>query len=406
MRFSAINPFNGILTGRSILSRRDCYSKVLRSYTRSSLDLIGNLSPRRHNVGIPPIHRTLILLFGVTQGHCDPPKLGTAKLASFRQDLSIWWRGALMGIADVIPGVSGGTVALLVGIYPRLVSAIASVDKEAFGLLVGRRWGDLAKKIDLRFLLALGGGIGSGLIVTLLTVVKLLSFDFSRQLVLASFLGMLLAAAVILWRRIEEEFPTTTSAGWACAIIGLALALSISLGQQLSPQHSPTHGYIFVCGALGICAMILPGISGAMVLLLLGVYPFLLHLADELKSGQHVVPNLIYLFVFALGCLTGVLTVARGLKWLLVWSPHNVMLLLWGLMIGALPTLWPYQTNLAPDQPKLNLRQYQMRMPDFSNLSDYWPIGLVIVSLILILGLERLAQRGSSQEKMLSGFKR
>ena len=181
-----------------------------------------------------------------------------------------------MGVADVVPGVSGGTVALLTGIYPRLIAALSAFDFRALRLLRTGQFTTLARTVDLRFLIALGAGVGVGLITTLLTVVKLLGNDTSRPWVLASFLGMLLAAAWIMLRTMlasAQQLPGGTRyhpGHWGWSAVGLSVALAISLMQQGSGVATPSFGYIFLCGIIGISAMILPGISGAMLLLLLG----------------------------------------------------------------------------------------------------------------------------------------
>lgn len=314
-------------------------------------------------------------------------------LVNWKDSFAIVWRGALMGIADVVPGVSGGTVALLVGIYPRLIAAIAAIDLKTFHLLLQRQWSAVAQRTDLTFLISLGIGIVSGLLVTLQTVAKLLAIDSTRSLVLAAFLGMLIAASIVLWKRLREEFQTFSGTQWVCAIVGLGLALVVSFSQQVGPAESPSYWFIFLCGSLGICAMILPGISGAMVLLLLGVYQFLVHIPSELLHRNEVSMNLTYLVVFGLGCVTGLLTIARFLKWILTKSPANVMLFLWGLMLGALPILWPYQVNTTPDQEKLSLRRYAMITPDFAQASQWLPVVVAVVCLLAVLWLDRWADK-------------
>ncbi len=326
----------------------------------------------------------------------------------WRADLSTVFRGFLMGVADVVPGVSGGTVALLTGIYPRLIGAIAGFDATALRQLWQRQWLAFAQQIDLRFLVALGAGILTGLVVTILTIVRLLSADATRGYVLAAFLGMLLAGAWLMYRRmvrpethaattgeVDSTGPQHSAAGihpghWGWTLVGLVIAGAISLSQQGSPIGEPSWGYLFLSGIIGISAMILPGISGAMLLLLLGVYGFLVQIPSQLLHGEHVVGNLLYLAVFAGGCATGLLTTTRLLKWLLQRWPRRVSCFLLGLMIGAIPCLYPYQTNTTPEQLKLSLRVYEARWPEWSSTLDWGILSTVLVATIAILAVDRM----------------
>ena len=316
-----------------------------------------------------------------------------------------------MGVADVVPGVSGGTVALLTGIYPRLINALAGCGWESAELLFRRRWTELAARVDFRFLLALAAGIGSGLILTILTVVRLLKNDATRPHVLAAFLGMLLAGAALMLARLlthsatmgDEQRPAKIHPGhWGWALVGFVIALAISLSQQAQAITEPSLPYIFMCAVVAISAMILPGISGAMLLLLMGVYGFLVHIPEELLRGQAVVSNLLYLSVFAAGCLTGLLTTTKVLRWLLLHWPIRVTCFLFGLMVGTVPSLWPFQTNRTPDEAKLALRVYESRWPEWS-LSD-GAVGMTALAVgLALLGLSYWATQKSPQLSANSG---
>jgi putative membrane protein len=321
-----------------------------------------------------------------------------------RTDLAIFSRGFLMGVADVVPGVSGGTIALLTGIYPRLITALAGFNQQTLRLAWRGRFRTVAEKVDLRFLVCLGAGIAVGLIATILTLVQLLRHDTSRGFVLAAFLGMLFSGVVLMYQRLTEvkaEGVAGEQANrarvhpghWGWAVVGLAMAAGISLAQQMAPLSQPSYMYLAFCGFVGITAMILPGISGAMLLLLLGVYGFLVHIPAELIQRENVVDNLIYLAVFAGGCVAGLMTTTNLLKWMLEHWPIRVSCFLLGLMVGAIPCLWPYQTSLTPDQPKLALRIYEARWFDPQAATD-WAIALtVVVACAGILATERLARR-------------
>ncbi|MBL8891290.1 MAG: DUF368 domain-containing protein [Planctomycetaceae bacterium] len=320
-------------------------------------------------------------------------------------DLTTFVRGFLMGVADVVPGVSGGTVALLTGIYPRLVNALANIDWTTVGLLKQRRWSELVSRIDLRFLVTLGLGIGTGLLLTILTVVRLLKDDVTRPHVLAAFLGMLIAGTILMTlglasnrsgvdAEVKKHRPHPGHWGWAA--VGLAIALAISLGQQAQPITQPSLWYLYFSAVVAISAMILPGISGAMLLLLMGVYGFLVHIPEEMLKGEHLLGNLIYLIVFALGCLTGLLTTTKVLRWMLQHWPIRVTCFLLGLMVGTIPCLWPFQINKTPDEPKLALRIYESRWPELASVNDL-AVGLTALLIgSLIFGLSQWASRKSS----------
>lgn len=327
------------------------------------------------------------------------------EFVTLKSDLATFVRGFLMGVADVIPGVSGGTVALLTGIYPRLINALAGCGWEAAQLLVRRQWSELAQRVDLRFLVALGFGIGSGLLLTILTVVRLLKDDATRPYILAAFLGMLLAGTALMAYRLltnqavvsDDGAPAKIHPGhWGWAVVGLVIALAISLSQQAQAVTEPTLPYVFICAVIAISAMILPGISGAMLMLLMGIYGFMVHIPEEMLRGENLGWNFAYLVTFAAGCLTGLLTTTKILRWMLIHWPIRVTCFLVGLMVGTIPSLWPYQINRSPDEPKLALRIYESRWPELS-LGD----GAIVLTVILfgavILALSYLASRKSAK---------
>lgn len=320
-------------------------------------------------------------------------------------------RGFLMGVADVVPGVSGGTVALLTGIYPRLINALAGCGWESAQLLLQRRWSDFSKRVDLRFLAGLGAGIGSGLLLTILTVVRLLKHEPTRPHVLAAFLGMLIAGALLMAYRLRTNTIATSGASsvakihsghWGWALVGCVIALAISLSQQAQVVTQPSLPFVFLSAVIAISAMILPGISGAMLLLLMGVYGFMVHIPEDLLRGQHVVSNLSYLAVFAAGCLTGLLTTTKVLRWLLQHWPIRVTCFLFGLMIGTIPSLWPFQINRTPDQAKLALRVYESRWPEVTLADGAVGVTAIVVGLAILL-LSYLANHKSENSSGMPG---
>lgn len=251
-----------------------------------------------------------------------------------------------MGAADIIPGVSGGTVALLLGIYPRLLTAISHVDGKFLRLVASRRWVAAAGYIDLRFLLTLAFGILVG-ILTLADVIHYL-LDHHRAETMAGFFGLILASGILVVRMAN---PTSSEQRAYCVVLGvLAVVFAAWLvsGSYLDPR--PGLAYTFVCGAVAICAMILPGISGAYILVLLGKYEAITEILHRLKAWEVSGDDLLTLAVFATGCVVGLLAFSKVLKALLARFHSETMAVLGGFMIGSLLKVWPFQQAETPGE--------------------------------------------------------
>ena len=245
--------------------------------------------------------------------------------------VGIFLRGAAMGTADLVPGVSGGTVALITGIYPRLLAAVTATDAAAVRLLLKGQWLGLWRHVDGAFLLPLMLGIGSA-IFALASTLKLL-LETQPLLVWSFFCGLVLLSSLAL---IRTEMTKLTPMVGLMFLIGVVIMLTLGLGTGISfPQHL---GGFFVAGLLGICAMILPGISGSFILLLLGMYgPIITAVADR---------ELLPLLVFAVGCAVGLLTFSRFLTFVLARARVTTLALLVGFLLGSLVILWPWQQVL------------------------------------------------------------
>lgn len=241
--------------------------------------------------------------------------------------------GFCMGTADVVPGVSGGTMAVALGIYHQLLAAITSVDREAVLKLVRLQLRELFAVVHWRFLVSLLGGLGLGvgLMVKVVKLPHMVEADSPhRPLVYAIFFGMVLGSAFTLSRHLERW----NALRYAALVAGTAIGFGIV---NLVPVGTPEHPlFIFLCGAIAICAMLLPGISGSFILLILGKYAYVLGALAKL--------DLVVILPFVAGCLVGILSFSRLLKWLLDrW--HDTMLAgLIGLLVGSLWRIWPYQT--------------------------------------------------------------
>lgn len=245
-----------------------------------------------------------------------------------------------MGGADVIPGVSGGTIAFITGIYQELIDSIKAVDVEALKLLAGFKFKAFWAHINGSFLLA----VLSGIMISILSLARLVTYlmAFHPIQLWSFFFGLIIISAMLVAREIKQ---------WNLASIlsllgGIAVAYLIT---SATPASTPDGLlFIFLSGMIAICAMILPGISGSFILLILGKYQYVLGAVKEM--------DLAVIIVFALGCLVGLLSFARLVSWLLRHYHLVTVSVLVGFMIGSLNKIWPwrivtqYRLNSAGEQ--------------------------------------------------------
>lgn len=244
--------------------------------------------------------------------------------------LGVYLRGVLMGAADIVPGVSGGTMAFITGIYDRLLDSIRSFDLRCLRLLWQRRFRDAWRHVDGGFLLALVLGICT----SILSLARLISWLLAEYPVplWAFFFGLILASGLVLLRQVPRWTPPRT----VCLLLGLLVAAGIAL----SPAFAMAPGLpgIFVAGFIAICAMILPGISGSFILILLGMYGPVLSAVKNLQLDV--------MAVFALGAGLGLMCFSRILHWLLQRFHVATMALLTGFLFGSLLVVWPWKHAL------------------------------------------------------------
>ena len=254
-------------------------------------------------------------------------------------------KGACMGAADVIPGVSGGTIAFIMGIYDKFVASLAAINAEAVKLFFTGRFKEFWRHINGGFLLSLVVGIGVS-VISLATVMQTLLSDFPIQ-TWAFFFGLIVASSIFILRGIS---------GWGLREIlfligGVVLGVTIC---TLSPTQTPDAlWFIFLSGAIAICAMILPGISGSFILLILGKYQYILGAVSDLVAGQNVVDNLLIIGVFAIGAIVGILSFSKLLHWLLSRWHKQALIILAGFIIGSLVKIWPWNNPEAIAQAEL-----------------------------------------------------
>lgn len=243
---------------------------------------------------------------------------------NFKEALSLFVRGVLMGSADIVPGVSGGTIALITGIYAHLIESISKIK---FGFLkpllkgdLGGFWDAFLEEIDFKFFIPLVLGIG----VAFLTFAKVVTYcmEVHTALTYSFFLGLILASAVILFKKIDKiNFKHVLF-----AVLGLILTYIFVSLNPIAANHSLP--VIFVSGMIAICAMILPGISGSFLLLLLGQYEHMLNAIHQLNFTE--------IIVFVIGALIGILGFSKILNFLLKNYEEITMAFLIGVMLGSL----------------------------------------------------------------------
>lgn len=309
---------------------------------------------------------------------------------SMAQDIRHAGCGFLMGAADIIPGVSGGTVALIVGVYEQLVSAISQCNTTFVQLLLEKRWKAAATHIDLRFVMALVLGIAMGIGGLASLMNRLLTTQMS--LMFATFSGMILASSLLVARRI----PRWKMQHAGVFLLGVIFALRVVTLPAL--QNPPdTLWYMAFCGMVGITAMILPGISGAFILLLLNRYHDITEGIREILHGQWSFTVFSSLAVFAVGCLVGLLSFSRVLKWLLLKYHDSTMAVLCGFMVGSLYRLWPFQREVGFAE-KFKHKVFEHYMPENLGSSEWTAVLLCILGVALVLGLDAFASRGPRRD--------
>ena len=235
-----------------------------------------------------------------------------------------------MGAADIVPGVSGGTIALLTGIYERLISAIKSVGWDTLVTLKQKGIKAAWQQIDGTFLLSILAGAATSIIL----LSKVLHYLIETQPIMlwSFFFGLVLASVVYVVKQVNSWNPARI----ILLILGTLVAALISLSP--ATEIEVTSFSLFFAGSIAICAMILPGISGSFILLLMGMYGFII---GAIKSF-----DLISLGIFASGCLVGIMLFSRVLSWLLQHFHSATMAVLSGFMLGALVKLWPWKSVL------------------------------------------------------------
>jgi putative membrane protein len=283
-------------------------------------------------------------------------------------------RGFLMGAADVVPGVSGGTIALVVGIYERLIRAVRAGSSMLGHALRwdwkgARRW---FREVEWGFILPLVAGILLA-VVTLARIIESLLHDYPEEMA-GLFTGLIAGSAVVAWNLVRQWNPLRIATMVGVAVLAFFL-LGVREGtsdETVAQLTDPALWAFFAAGAIAICAMILPGVSGSFLLVIMGMYgPVLAAVNDR---------DAVTLLVLTIGCVTGLALFSQLLNWSLQNHHDTVMAALIGLMIGSIRVLWPWPDGLdstAIGTPSSDLAQ---------------TVGLAVIALVVVVGLGRISR--------------
>ena len=289
-------------------------------------------------------------------------------------------KGFCIGAADVVPGVSGGTMAFILGIYRRLIDAIRAFDTALVRLLLARRFRRAAGHVDLALLAPLALGIFAAVLFFTRVVPLPRLIETHPELVYGLFFGLIVASIVVLLRTLGSIRPVE----WAVSVGGAAAGFAIA---GLVPASTPdAPWFIAVSGALAVCAMLLPGVSGAFVLLLLRKY------AEVFDGIGHLDPGIIV--PFGIGAVAGLMAFSRLLAWLLREWYRVTLLAICGLLIGSLRVVWPFQErDFETVRGERRLISSDPVWPSAADDTTLGAFALMAVGLALVAALHRFAQR-------------
>ncbi|MDZ4368833.1 MAG: DUF368 domain-containing protein [Afipia sp.] len=295
-------------------------------------------------------------------------------------------RGMCIGTADLVPGVSGGTMALILGVYKRLIAAIAHVDMAFLRHLWQREIAVAMRRIDFFFLLPLGiGAILAIVIFTRIVPLSVLVTEFPEAM-FGFFFGLIAASIVGLLSHVG----TGSRLHWAWLVIGVAFGLAVSI---LVPVRTPDDiWFIFLCGMIAIAAMLVPGISGSFVLLILGKYTDTIDALGRLDFS--------FLVPLAAGIVAGALAFSRAISWLLTHYQRQTMLTVIGVLAGSLLAVWPFkEREYALIDEKMRLVASHPYFPAQFDGGVAFGLASMVVGALLFQLLDRLAQKSDETGK-------
>ena len=297
------------------------------------------------------------------------------------KQLILFLKGMAMGGANVIPGVSGGTVAFITGIYERLINALKSIDLESLKLFFSGKFVAFSEKVDLKFLALLFLGV----FVSILSLAKILeiALEHYEVLTLSFFFGLILASIIAVSRQIEKIGLSTVVA----FCIGAAVAVSIAFLPPAEPNASFL--YLMLCGIVAVCSMILPSLSGSYILLLMGNYLLVLRAVSSFDFTI-MVP-------MVLGCIVGLVTLSRILSYLFSNFKDQTVGTMVGFVAGSLLIIWPWKTTLFESfDGKEKAIGYIWNLPEV-NGAFFISLALIIGGFMLVLWMESKSRSTESE---------
>jgi putative membrane protein len=309
-----------------------------------------------------------------------------------KEYLSYFLKGMAVGIANIIPGVSGGTIALITGIFERLIDAIKSFDITAFRLLLSGRWKLFVERTDFYFLVTLFAGVA----VAIITLARLFDFLFHHYPVYiwAFFFGLVLASVYYVGKTVEKWKMSVVLS----FLVGTAVAVAVSV---INPaKENDSFLYLLLCGVVAVCSMILPGLSGSFVLILMGNYQLVAIQAINNMDLSVIIP-------VGIGAVVGLVAFSHVLSWVFKRYKDQTIAMLTGFILGSLSILWPwkeavYLKNAAGDfvmkHGEKVVAKYSVVFPESFNTEVVLGFLFMVLGYFTIVFVEKMAQSKPGNE--------
>lgn len=301
----------------------------------------------------------------------------------------LFLKGVAMGAANVIPGVSGGTIAFVTGIYEEFIHSLKSFDIQALKLLLSFKLKEFAAHVNLKFLTILFLGVA----ISIVSLGKLLDYLFEQQAVYvwAFFFGLILASVYFVGKTIQKW----SVEAMFMLLVGVAAAVLLAFAEQA--EENTSFVYLFICGVVAISSMILPGLSGSFVLIIMGNYSLIMlrtipNLTENLSASMKI------LLPFALGAAVGFILLSRVISFLLKKFKDVTLAVLTGFIFGSLLTIWPWKEPLEfiiKSDGSKHVTKYAWNMPLWSETSTYIALILILIGIVVVYALESLGKQKS-----------
>ena len=299
-------------------------------------------------------------------------------------------KGFSMGAANVIPGVSGGTIALITGIYEELIDSLKSFNIQALKLLLKGEFKTFISHINLKFLFA----VFFGTALSIISLARVLEYFFKQneQMVWSFFFGLIIASIYYVAKMINSWNISSI----VFLLVGITFATSLAFLKPLSENSSSY--YLFICGIVSVASMILPGLSGSYVLILMGNYHLIM-----LHSVSDPFSNLNILFPVILGSIIGFLTLAHSISYILKKHYDSTISLLTGFIVGSLLIIWPWKVPLETILGRngdLKVISYNWILPDFVAIENIYCFILILAGIAVVFLIEFLGKLNNSNSEV------